>query len=188
VQVEYFKKYYSSDGRTGAYRIEISLDTYTDVFNEWDPAPFKKRDIEPDFEEYIKNCSADIPLEYKIQLFLCLPEKQYDTQKEDIIKEGIKTYFQSKIEMIRKNLQAMNKNTLVYGLTSIVFLILAVSLQNFSTDNVVLNLVLQGLFIGGWVFLWEALNIFVFLKRDTKYQYEVYERLFLADIKFKYKN
>lgn len=184
--IEYFKKYYSSDSRTGAYQIEISLDKYTDVFNEWDPAPFKKRDIDPAFEDYLKGCSSDIPLKYKIELFLCLPEDQYDIQKEGIIKEGIKTYFQSKTEIIKKTIRFMNKNTGIYALVSVVFLILALSLETSSTSNVFINLLLQGLFIGGWVFLWEALNIFVFHKSKIKYQYRVYERLLRSDIEFKY--
>ena len=37
---------YSYDKKNNAYKIEISLDKYEDIYNEWDPTPFKKRDIE----------------------------------------------------------------------------------------------------------------------------------------------
>ena len=184
--IDYFKNFYGIDVATGAYKIEISLDTYIDVFNEWDPAPFKNRDLDPHFEEFIKDCSADIPMKYKIELSLCLPKEQYDPQKETIIKEGIVTSFQSNIEIINKNIRGMNKNSLVYSLTALVFLISAILLEPYSINSVFFSLLLQGLFIGGWVFLWEAFNIYFFIKGNIKNQRRVYKRLALSDIEFKY--
>jgi hypothetical protein len=44
----------------------------------------------------------------------------------------------------------------------------------------------EGLFIGGWVFLWEAIALFVFKNRDINLQIRRYERFKEAPIKFAY--
>ena len=40
---------YRKDKESGRVIIPISLDKYDDVFDDWDPSPFKLRDIEDEF-------------------------------------------------------------------------------------------------------------------------------------------
>ena len=42
-------KFYQVDPATGAFLVEVALDRYEDVFNEWDPAPYKRRDLDRTF-------------------------------------------------------------------------------------------------------------------------------------------
>lgn len=37
-----FSEVYALDKSINRYMIEIALDQYEDIFNEWDPAPFKR--------------------------------------------------------------------------------------------------------------------------------------------------
>ena len=43
---------------------------YEDIYNEWDPTPFKKRDIEEEFIKYVIDSSTDIPMKYNLDLDL----------------------------------------------------------------------------------------------------------------------
>ncbi len=51
------EKIYERDKATGAYIISVAIDKYTDIFNEWDPAPFRKRDIDQDLRYFLEDCS-----------------------------------------------------------------------------------------------------------------------------------
>lgn len=58
---KYFQKLYKYEKETEHYLIEVSLDDYGDVYDNWDPSPFKQRDIEDEFHDFIFNSSEDIP-------------------------------------------------------------------------------------------------------------------------------
>ena len=56
------------------------------------------------------------------------------------------------------------------------------------TDKVVLNVIREGIFIGGWVFLWEAItNIFI-TRHELLNTIRLYKRLYLSNIRFTYHN
>lgn len=57
---------YLIDQVSHAYMIEVALDQYTDIFSEWDPAPFKRRDLDSDLKLYLEECSEEIPFKYPI--------------------------------------------------------------------------------------------------------------------------
>ena len=59
---------YEKDQATSAFIIATAIERYTDIFNELDPAPFKKRDIDQDLRVFLEDCSADIPLKYNVIL------------------------------------------------------------------------------------------------------------------------
>ena len=54
----FFQKLYKFDKKSKTYLIEVSLDDYDDVFDDWDPSPFKKRDIEDEFSDFILDSSG----------------------------------------------------------------------------------------------------------------------------------
>ena len=43
---------YRKDPTSGRVIIQISLDDYDDVFDDWDSSPFKMRDIEDEFLDF----------------------------------------------------------------------------------------------------------------------------------------
>jgi hypothetical protein len=50
--------------------------------------------------------------------------------------------------------------------------------------NVLTSVLTEGLFIGGWVFLWEAVSLFFFSNRDLYYRYRTFRRLRRSEIIF----
>jgi hypothetical protein len=70
------------------------------------------------------------------------------------------------------------------------FLLLAASflLRTVLPNSLLFVMTVEGLNIGGWVFLWETISTFIFKNRDAKNKYLQYRRLSLshAPILFKY--
>lgn len=88
-----FGEIYKIDESTKLYMIEIALDHYVNVFNKWDPAPFKRRDLDPDLQLYLEGSSEEIPLHYPIELCFTVPEKARDNQLEKEVEDGLKKSF-----------------------------------------------------------------------------------------------
>jgi len=183
---DFLKKVYSNDEMSGAYIIEVSLNKYTEVFNEWDPAPFKLRDLDPDLLFYMEECAADIPLKYPVILDFYLPEEKFDHKKEEVIITGMENYFSFNINIISKKLFQTNRKALFDAVIGFSFLAGAWILEPVVVKRAFLKILLEGLFIGGWVFLWEAFYTFFFENSAVYQKRKQYRRFLKASIRFKY--
>lgn len=146
---------YSYDKRNNAYKIEISLDKYEDIYNEWDPTPFKKRDIEEEFIQYVIDSSTDIPMRYNLDLDLYLPEKMKDEKKEKNAKAAIKSYFNYLLDRNKRTLTMSIARCLRSAFIGVILLgVYYISLGESSND--LARVLIEGVSILGWVALWDV--------------------------------
>jgi hypothetical protein len=184
-KVEYLNKLYEKNRETGNYVIEIALDKYGDIFNEWDHASYKKRDIDPELSEFIDNCSMEIPLKYGIDICFYLPKEVQDSDKEKIIVERIKNYFSFLFHSESRLLKESYKKIALYIVIS--FILLSTGyLINPNEGNILLQTFMQGMNVGGWVFLWEAISFFFIKRTNNTRRIKNYGRFKTAKIFFKY--
>lgn len=182
----YYQTVYTRNPETGAYQIAVSLDDYNDVFDDWDPSPFKKRDIESEFHDYIVDSSEDIPLREPIELCLYVPEQLRDTAKEQMLRAALKIHFEFLQERMQKESRQDQKRAISYVAMAIGFLGVGILSLRGIYDNVVLQIINEGLFIGGWVFLWEAFTLMAFDLRRIGNNVKAYKRFLQAVIRFYY--
>lgn len=179
------QKQYKFEEDNNVYLIEVSLDDYDDVYDEWDPAPFKKRFIQEEFDEFIVTSSEDIPLKFNLNIVLYIPEQKKDMNKEKAVVSAYKNYYSYASEKVERSWIKLRKKDFSNFILAIIFLSIGYFMQ-YAVSNVVIDVIKEGIFIGGWVFLWEVFtNIFIKSKKfQTKYK--IYKRLYLSDIRFVY--
>lgn len=182
---ELLSKLYEKNPDTGNFIIEIALDKYVDVFNEWDHASYRKRDMDPELAYFLEDCLAEIPSRHDVDLFFYLPKQLRDMEKEKIISAVVKNYYTFYSNLERKGLRAAYHRTLTHIMVSL-GLLSSTYLLNLGRNNVVLSTLQQGLTVGGWVFLWEAISFFFFKRSETTDKITRYERLANAGIYFRY--
>jgi hypothetical protein len=100
-----FSEVYALDKSTNRYMIEIALDQYEDIFNEWDPAPFKRREIDADLELYLEGSAEEIPSRYPIELFFMVPRGKRDKRIEEETRNALRSFFEFKIYFLKRELQ-----------------------------------------------------------------------------------
>jgi hypothetical protein len=59
-----FEKIYERDRATNSFIISVAIEKYADIFNELDPAPFRKKDLDHDLRIYLEDSSLDIPIKH----------------------------------------------------------------------------------------------------------------------------
>lgn len=176
---------YRFDKNRNAYLIEVSLDDYNDIYDVWDPAPFKKRFIEEQFDAFIVSSSEDIPLKYNLIIVLYLPEGKKDEGKETAVVSAYKNYYayaRQKVEKDKAKLKKRNASNLV---VSILFLAAGYFIE-FGYRNVLFEILKEGIFIGGWVFLWEFFTNISMTRKELNTNYKIYDRLYYSEIRFIY--
>lgn len=176
-QDRFFDAIYAIDQATDAYMIEACLDDYGDLFNEWDPAPFKRREIDPDLQFYLEGSSDEISHRYPIELIFSLPAGQRNEVIEQEVRIGLRNGFNFKLYLLKKEIQSSNTRTLRYVLMGFVTLWAARLLSEPAEAYTLTSVLTEGLFIGGWVFLWEAVSLFFFSNQELYQRYRTYIRL-----------
>lgn len=184
-KIDYLNKIYEKNPETGNYIIEISLDKYTDIFNEWDHASYKKRDMDPQLAMFLEDCSEEIPQQYGIDICFYLPKELKNVDKEKIIASGIKTYYSFYSHYQMRHLKFSYTKVVSYIAISFMFLAMAFLLGEKKPD-LLSNTIIQGMTVGGWVFLWEAISFFFFRQSEQIGEINNYKRLSSAVIFFKY--
>ncbi|NJL47354.1 MAG: hypothetical protein HC929_07535 [Leptolyngbyaceae cyanobacterium SM2_5_2] len=183
-----FREAYAIDQANNAYMIEVALDNYTDIFNEWDPAPFKRRELDQDLQVYLEGSANEIPSRYPIELCFTLPPGGRDLAKEEEVRAGLKNSVSFKLYLFRKEMGLINSRTFRYVLAGLGTLWVARLLSKPTEVSDITAVLTEGLFIGGWVFLWEAVSLFFFSNRDLYLRYRTYQRLRGCEVIFQEAN
>lgn len=183
---DYLKQIYRQNTETGAYLIEVSLDSYSEIFNGWDPSPIKRRDLDPDFLSFVEAGAHDIDDKFPVEIVLSLPKEIYDETREKATEFGIRNNFEFMLHLTRKTIKKNRKRIFMYIFMSIAFL----TSSNLARQGIELgfasSLLIEGLFIGGWVFLWEAFSLIFFSGEHTVGRIKTYKRLNDAPLTFTY--
>lgn len=181
----YFQKLYKFDEESNSYLIDVALDNYDDVYDDWDASPFKRRDIEDEFNDFVVNSSEDIPFNFNILIVLYLPISKKDEQKEATLISAYRNHYAYALERMNKVKSNLYKKTSSYLFLSIFLLTIAYFFFR-GDGNLVSSVLHEGIFIGGWVFLWEFFTSIFIIRREMQDEYKLYKRLYSSEIKFVY--
>ncbi len=181
-----FQSIYQRDVQNDCYMIEIALDHYSDIFYEWDPAPFKRRDIDPDLKKYLEECVAEIPFRYGIEVCFHLPSSQHHPHAEKEARQGLETGLIFQLYLIQKQLKDVWRR--VFYLLVVGFIFLWVAVDNENISGTLPMVLVHGLFVIGWVYLWEAISLVIFTTPEIWHRYRLYKRLKNAPILFTLQN
>lgn len=183
----YLKQIYKMNPETKAYIIEVSLVDYNEIFNGWDPSPYKRRDLDPDLVNYMEDCSTDIPFEFYLELQFYMPEDQYNEEKENLSRVGIKNNFDFTSHFIKKEIKQIGKKIILYIMMAIAFLSVGYLSGQQVEPNFFTAILIEGLTVGGWVFLWEAFTLSFFSRQEEYSRLKMYRRFQNTEVSFKYK-
>lgn len=164
--------------------IDVALDWYFDFFHEWDNATYKKRDIHPGLAKFLDICSEDIPLKRQIDIHFHLKDTALDIEKEKLILASYTNYYNSLKKLEDRKVKRIARFSIVLLLIAFVFIFFNI-IANAKTSNQILpNMLLEGLLIGGWVFMWEALHMLFFDMLEPFKRKRELERFLKAKITF----
>jgi len=115
-----------------------------------------------------------------------LPEDQYDKEKEKLSRVGIKNYFDYSVHFIRKELLQIRQKIFFYIVMAVAFLSVGYLSGQKAEPGFFTVILIEGLTVGGWVFLWEAFSLFFFARQEVSGRLKRYIRLKNTKISFKY--
>jgi hypothetical protein len=141
--------------------------------------------MDPDLKFYLEGSSGDIPLRYPVELFFTIPKKIRNTQLEEQARKGLRNSLTFERYFIKKDIDQNNSRIVLFIIIGFTFLWAAVAFPGRLAESVFPSIIVEGLFIGGWVFIWEAISLIVFTNRRLYYRYRIYKRLNNSPVEFR---
>lgn len=180
-----YQSLYNRNSTTGNYMIEISLDDYSELFNGWDASPLRRKEMEPELLDYLEQAGLEIPIKEALEICFYMAKANRDEEKEQRSVAAIKNNFKVVLSFIHKNLSRGYRKMFTYIILSFIFITLAYVLKTFEDLPLLSSIMREGLFIGGWVFLWEAFSLFSFTTHEERKRRKIFMRYLNSDVGFK---
>lgn len=179
---------YDFDKNDNSYIIKLSPDSYHDVFNSLDHYPLKRRDIKKEVIDYIEECSKDIPLKEKIKIEISIKNGIRSEDMEERTIKGISNNILYILDYYKRQSMNVVRMSLLYGLIFLVlvFTTFFVESLEISINKLFFKTIFEGLSIGSWVFLWEAIAGITIKNSRNIYLIMIYRRLLHSEFYFLY--
>ncbi len=179
----------STEGKTKTEKLlsvsEISLwlDTYDDIFSDFDPRPYSQRALSDDFLAEAKKASRERKDE-ALELNFLIPEKERKASIEEVIKKRLKEHFRKHIQQLRDEVRKKRINGLLFLLMGAVVSLLASFILHNGGEGFIFSLLIVLLEPFGWFSIWHGLDLIFNFGQDEKQNIEFYEKMAKAEIKF----
>jgi len=166
--------------RSDKEEITLALDSYGDIFSDFDPRGYAQKAVSDDFLQECKNASRD--KNEGLELNFLIPKKQRNKNDENLIRQRLKNHFQRHY-LIEKHIR---KNKIRQG---IMWAVIGVGLLFFSSfihlrTEYIYNLMIVISEPAGWFVAWTGLdNIFSTIKEES-HNYRFYSKMSKAKISF----
>jgi len=176
---------YRINEKTHRVVIDIALDRYLDYFHEWDNASFKKRDLNPELASFLDLCSEEIPLRRKLELNFCIKDRADDPMEEQMVLASYRNYYQSQFQMVRRSLNRIFRSAFVMFLTAIALIALYTFLKDGKGPGILSGILVEGVLIGAWVFMWETFHMVFFNSLEPLLRMKELKRFLDAELVFR---
>lgn len=167
--------------------ISLWLDTYDDIFSDFDPRPYSKRALSDDFIFEAQKVSKEVKPGL-LELRLLIPHDQRNVSQENTIKERIRKHFEHQFVTLQEERTKNVKKGIMLAVSGFVLLLIASYLSYLEVENVPGSFFIHFLLVlfepAGWFIGWYGLDHVFYLAREKKSDHEFYQKMSKLRIKF----
>jgi hypothetical protein len=155
-----------SQDAAGQAEIAIRVRTIAQLFNSFDPSPFRERDIDTDVEQYILDWVRELPPTTPFTIVVHLPPEETARPEAAGIAEAFRNYFAYRARVVDFDLRELfrvGRRSLAIGVTVLVACLSASQLIAPLIPYATLaRVVEESLIIVGWVANWRPIEIYLY--------------------------
>ena len=172
----------------GKHWIEVRVKSPQQLFDVRDPAPFRERDLDDDFIEYIVSSAMELSSRASLKLVIYIQDSESTGLTKESIREAIYNHLHYQIELNRTLLKRFLKRAQFFLLIGIFILTAClVAAQKIGTDpGGGLEILREGLIIFGWVSLWKPIELVLFDWYPLYEKLSLFKNLMMAEIEVRF--
>ncbi|MFA5077016.1 MAG: hypothetical protein WC488_01170 [Candidatus Micrarchaeia archaeon] len=163
--------------------LHIALDTYDDIFSDFDPSGYEHRVLSDDFvkemqKRYVENKKGDVEIRFSI------PAVMRSARIENLIKKRLKGYFQVQIKELDVEIGKRKGAGAVYFVVGFGVLLLTYYSEDLFPVSHSVRVLATLLTPLGWFGMWEGLSLFVQAPIKYEEQKKFYSKFCKANYVF----
>jgi len=164
-------------------KVPLLLNSYEDIFSDFDPRPYYERALSHDFVPELKAAVRDKEAGM-IHVSLLVPKKLRNLKDEVTIKKRLYEHFERHHQMLHKEVRSVVRKGFVFGFVGLILWFMA-TITKLSSINEIIQTSLSILFeIAGWFFIWTAFEYLFLDPHSKKPDLEFYGKMASAPISF----
>lgn len=175
-------RYRQSEGK---HWIEVRVKDAKCLFDGIDPAPFRERDLDDHFVEYIYSAVREFSLSTPVKIIIYIEESEEKSLSSEAIREAIHSHLSYEIELQTNNIRRFAKRAQLFLFIGLFVLAscLGVSQKLLDPSSPGLSGILrEGLVIFGWVSMWKPIELILFDWYPLLETLRYYKKLLMTDI------
>lgn len=161
--------------------LHIALDTYDDIFSDFDPSNYEHRILSDDFlkeiqKRYVETKKGDIEIRFSI------PAVMRSAKVEVLIKKRLKQYFLGQIKLLDIEIEKRKRTGIIYFFIGFLVLLITYYSADIFPGSHSAQIVAALLTPLGWFGMWEGLGLFV----QSPVKYEEQKKFYIRFSKANY--
>jgi hypothetical protein len=162
--------------------IPLELDSYNDIFSDFDPRQYSERALSDDFLYECKKASAD--KKGKINLKFFIPKSKRVPLDEIKIKKRLKEHFHKHFLEKKRELDKLKLEGFSWFVAGCLMLVLSAVFLDNNQGTFWYNLLIILAHPAGWFFMWEGLEKILITPNEKVPDYLFYKKMIGASISF----
>ncbi len=171
--------------------IEVRVAELRQLFNAIDPSPFNDRDLDPRAEEFIVEWARDLPRDARLALLVHLERSAGQVDEAPMLGESIHQYFKQRAVSSRRRLRELFRRGRISLVIALAFLGASIAVGDAVAsalrDTRFVDVIREGLLIGGWVAMWRPLEVFLYDWWPIRAEAQLFDRLSTMPVRIEYK-
>lgn len=173
----------SRDELIKASAISLTLNTYDDIFSDFDPRPYSQRALSDDFLQEMRRATRD-KTSGNIELRFLMPISKRVASEEITIKRRLREHFKKHYLQELEENKNIRKRGILMTLLGLIFIVTATSIASYSPDSFVYHLIVVVLEPAGWFTAWTGMDVLFYTAKEQKSQLDFYEKMSNAEAEF----
>jgi hypothetical protein len=165
------------------FEISIWLDSYDDIFSDFDSRPLSERTVSDDFLSEVRKV-CDEKSRNKIHLKLSVPEALRKPEDEKIIIKRLHLYFRNNHHLNEKYSRQKNIKGIYFIIAGTLLMLCASYISFINPQKFYVHTLLILFEPAGWFFLWSGLDHLVYFSKSKKADLIYYNKMANAVIRF----
>ncbi len=169
--------------------IEVRVKTTLQLFDARDPAPFRERDLDDDFVEYVTAAAREFSMSAPLKIVIHIEEAETKELPKDSIREAIHSYLSYKIDLQRSELKSFIKRAQLYlaiGLLVLGSCIGVAQSLHIPSPPGAIGILREGIVIFGWVSIWKPIELILFDWYPLFEKLRFYKKLLETEIEIRF--
>lgn len=154
-------------------KIKLWLDSYDDLFSDFDPRPYSKRTLSDDFISQVRKVSREESgKEFVLQLLM--PTGLRNERDEEMIAQRLPLFFKKNVDLLQEERKKSRHRGIRLVVVGVVLMVIGGYISYQGSENFYIHLLLIVFEPAGWFFFWSGLDILMEYSGKTKKDLKFY--------------